>query len=133
MDQTPVFYRGGCIVFRKDTPRPSTFHMRRDSYNIYVFLDADMRASGRLYVDDQTTFAYRNGEYLYLEMNYFDGILHVSSIDERARYKESIVIGQVMVLRPNMKLKQENFGYTVKQTQIDLELNYTSLGKIVIH
>lgn len=37
--QIPVFYRGGSIVARKDTPRRNTVEQRNDTYTVYIFAD----------------------------------------------------------------------------------------------
>lgn len=46
LDYTPVFYRGGSIITRKDTPRPSSELMRDDGITLYVFLDENQFAAG---------------------------------------------------------------------------------------
>jgi alpha 1,3-glucosidase len=40
-----------------------------------VALDANKQAKGTLYIDDEKSFAYRQGKYLYIEFEFKDGVL----------------------------------------------------------
>ncbi|KAJ8978535.1 hypothetical protein NQ317_009478 [Molorchus minor] len=71
INTTPFFYRGGSIISRSNMERPSTGHMVNDPYTLYINLDANNKAQGRLYIDDYTSFAYStSASYLYLEFDY---------------------------------------------------------------
>ncbi|KAJ8602205.1 hypothetical protein CTAYLR_003618 [Chrysophaeum taylorii] len=56
----PVFQRGGSIVPRQRRLRRSTVPMRTDPYELSVALDASGKAEGLVYLDDQSTFAFRD-------------------------------------------------------------------------
>lgn len=60
IDTIPVFQRGGSIIPRKLRLRRSSHTMTRDPYTLYVALDSNGNASGRLYMDDENTFNYLN-------------------------------------------------------------------------
>jgi alpha 1,3-glucosidase len=73
--KTPVYQRGGTIVPRKMRIRRSSILMHDDPYTLVVALDANKHAKGTLYIDDEKSFAYRQGKYLYLEFEFKDGVL----------------------------------------------------------
>ncbi|DAZ97242.1 TPA: hypothetical protein N0F65_010404 [Lagenidium giganteum] len=58
IEATPVFQRGGSIIPRKNRVRRSSALMRRDPITLVVALDANLEANGKLYVDDEDTFAF---------------------------------------------------------------------------
>lgn len=62
----PMLLKGGSIVAAKNRYRRSSRLMANDPYTLTVALDKDGDASGRLYVDDGSSFNYERGEYLYL-------------------------------------------------------------------
>lgn len=66
----PVFQRGGSILPRKLRLRRSAKLMKTDPYTLYIALDANKKASGRLYMDDEETFAHLTSEE-YAEANFF--------------------------------------------------------------
>jgi len=63
IDTLPVYQRGGSIVPRKLRLRRSAMLMKHDPYTLYVALDADLTASGKLYMDDEESFGYKQGEF----------------------------------------------------------------------
>jgi len=70
INKIPVFQRGGSIIPRKLRLRRSTHAMTHDPYTLYVALDSDGHASGRLYMDDGNTFDYlRKDEYACAEFS----------------------------------------------------------------
>ncbi|GLE02260.1 hypothetical protein PINS_up011098 [Pythium insidiosum] len=58
IEYSPVFQRGGTIVPRKLRVRRSSALMRHDPVTLVVALDAQRRATGELYVDDEVSFAF---------------------------------------------------------------------------
>jgi mannosyl-oligosaccharide alpha-1,3-glucosidase len=72
--KTPVYQRGGTIVARKMRIRRSAVLMHEDPFTLVVALDANKHAKGTLYIDDEKSFAYRQGKYLYLEFEFKDGV-----------------------------------------------------------
>jgi len=57
-DGVPVFQRGGSILPRKLRLRRSAKLMKADPYTLFVALDANKKASGNLYMDDEETFTH---------------------------------------------------------------------------
>lgn len=64
IDKIPVYQRGGSIIPRKLRLRRSSRLMTGDPYTLYVALDKNDAAAGKLYMDDEESFAYeRKGEF----------------------------------------------------------------------
>ena len=59
MDSIPVHLRGGTIVPRRMRPRRNTKAMTHDPYTIVVALDKVQEARGSVYVDDGSSFDYK--------------------------------------------------------------------------
>lgn len=70
--KVPVFQRGGTIVPKKERPRRAATLMTNDPMTFVVCVDKEEKAQGTVYVDDEKSFEYRNGKYLYLGLD-FDG------------------------------------------------------------
>lgn len=73
--KVPVYQRGGSIITRKMRIRRSAILMHEDPITLVVALDANKHAKGTLYIDDEKSFAYRQGKYLYIEFEFKDGVL----------------------------------------------------------
>lgn len=73
--KVPVYQRGGTIVPKKERIRRSAILMHDDPYTLVVAVDAAKHAKGTLYIDDEKSFEYRQGKYLYLEFEFKDGVL----------------------------------------------------------
>jgi alpha 1,3-glucosidase len=66
-DRIPVFVRGGNAIFRLERLRRSTELMKDDPYYVYISLDSEGNASGKLYIDDGKTYSYEQGDFLLLD------------------------------------------------------------------
>ncbi|KAI8928814.1 glycosyl hydrolases family 31-domain-containing protein [Entophlyctis helioformis] len=76
LDVVPVFLRGGSIVPRRDRVRRSSALTKADPYTLLVALDKDGSASGTLYVDDGSTYAFRDqGVYTFTTLTFKGGKL----------------------------------------------------------
>jgi mannosyl-oligosaccharide alpha-1,3-glucosidase len=71
----PVYQRGGTIIPKKETIRSASTFMRDDPYTLIVAVDGEKYAKGTLYMDDEKSFEYRKGKYLYIEFEFKDGVL----------------------------------------------------------
>lgn len=58
IDKIPVYQRGGSIIPRKLRLRRSARLMKGDPYTLYIALDSNSFATGKLYMDDEETFGY---------------------------------------------------------------------------
>jgi alpha 1,3-glucosidase len=65
--RTAVFLRGGSIVPIKRTFRKAAGLMVRDPVSLVIGVDADGKAKGELYIDDQESFNFARGEFVLFE------------------------------------------------------------------
>lgn len=114
-EKIPVYQRGGTIVSRKERIRRASSLMRDDPYTLYIALDALGSAQGTLYVDDEHTFDYRKGKFLYLQLKFENGVLRSSKLDPNGTYKTKSWLERVVVV-----------GLKSKPTKITL--NTASVG-----
>uniref|UniRef100_A0A182N0N9 Glucosidase II subunit alpha n=1 Tax=Anopheles dirus TaxID=7168 RepID=A0A182N0N9_9DIPT len=96
--KVPVFQRGGTILPTKERIRRASTLMHDDPYTLTVALDREGRAKGTLYIDDETSYEYRRGQYLYLEFEFRDGVLSSRKIDATANYKTASWLERVVIV-----------------------------------
>ena len=60
-DRIPVFQLGGTVVATRERVRRSSTAMRGDPITLLVCVDASGEASGQIFMDDESTFGYRDG------------------------------------------------------------------------
>ena len=63
IDIIPVYQRGGSVVPKRMRLRRSTEMMRGDPYTLFVAPSRGKQAKGRLYVDDEHSHDFQDGEY----------------------------------------------------------------------
>jgi alpha 1,3-glucosidase len=109
IDGIPVYYRRGSVIVRKETVRLSSDEMANDGYTLYVNLDADNKASGTVYLDDNTSFNYvDNKEYNYLKIDMDGSDVTLTKIDEDSNSDNfDFIIDQVVV---NKLIKEPENG-----------------------
>eukprot|EP00617_Octactis_speculum_P024935 CAMPEP_0185770024 /NCGR_PEP_ID=MMETSP1174-20130828/57134_1 /TAXON_ID=35687 /ORGANISM="Dictyocha speculum, Strain CCMP1381" /LENGTH=931 /DNA_ID=CAMNT_0028455309 /DNA_START=42 /DNA_END=2837 /DNA_ORIENTATION=+ len=71
--------RGGSIIPRKLRLRRSTKFMINDPYTLYIALDKQGKASGDLYIDDETTFNHKSGNFALRHFNFDSLVLESTS------------------------------------------------------
>ncbi|PJF19786.1 Neutral alpha-glucosidase AB [Paramicrosporidium saccamoebae] len=97
MDRIPIFARGGRIIPRRCRLRRSASLMQHDPFTLTVFLDGDQQAHGRLYIDDGSTFDYRNGGFLDIQFAYIDNILAVKGVHGTATHLPAVLERVIIV------------------------------------
>jgi mannosyl-oligosaccharide alpha-1,3-glucosidase len=122
MNKIPVYQRGGTIVPKKETVRMASALMTNDPYTLIIALDKRQHAHGTLYIDDEKSFDYRRGKYLYINFEFHDGKLTNHFIDPAnftTRSKiEKIVIAGFKSSTPE-KATLESFDG--KETDLEIE------------
>lgn len=83
----PVYQRGGTIVSKKETIRQVSTLMINDPYTIVVCLDKNKTAKGTLYLDDEKSYDYRDGEYIYSKMVFKNDTLICKFVDSHLLLK----------------------------------------------
>lgn len=83
-DKIAVFQRGGTIIPKKLTQRSSSVLMREDPLTLYVAVDKNLKAMGQVYIDDETSFAYKNGVYQLINFSFENDTLKVTENKQTA-------------------------------------------------
>ncbi|CRK87777.1 CLUMA_CG001536, isoform A [Clunio marinus] len=97
----PVYQRGGTIIPKKERIRRSAVLMQDDPFTLIVAVDENNTAKGTLYIDDEKTFEYRQGKYLYLDFEFKDGVLSSRYIDETAKFSTKTWLERVVIVGLN--------------------------------
>lgn len=94
--QIPVWQRGGTIVPKKERPRRSSKLMLNDPYTLVICLDRQGKAAGTLYLDDEKSYAYRDGEFIYVNFEFGDNQLTNRFIG-KPKYKSESWIERIII------------------------------------
>lgn len=93
----PVFQRGGTIIPKKENAQKASVYMQDDPITLIIALDESMKAKGTLYIDDEKSYGYKQGEYLYLEFEYDNDKLTCKFIDKNATFATKSNLHKVIV------------------------------------
>lgn len=100
MHRIPVFQREGSIIAKKMRIRRSTVAMINDPYTLIVIADQQNQAKGNLYIDDESSFDYRNGNYLYLRISFNGKKLTSTFLQKHAAYNTTSWLERVDIYNP---------------------------------
>lgn len=126
------FYKGGSIVPRRDTERSASIYTHEDDITLYAFLDLNNQATGTLYIDDNTSFDYRNNkEYYYARFTLNDNSLSTEQIDSDNSFDGPVNLGNVVVYRPPSAAAAYKGATLTTKTRgnVDFEITYGPDGK----
>lgn len=85
--KAPVFQRGGAIVPKKERIRRASPLMKEDPYTLIITLDRSKQAKGTLYADDEKSYDYRSGKYIYSSIEFKNNVIKSQFIDSSATYE----------------------------------------------
>lgn len=94
--KVPVYQKGGSIIPKKEIPRRSSTHMTNDPVSLFVAVNIEKKASGTLYIDDEKSYEYRRGKYIYLRFAFSDNILTSTYVDGQTSYLTEIKLGRIV-------------------------------------
>ncbi|XP_055683933.1 neutral alpha-glucosidase AB [Lutzomyia longipalpis] len=94
----PVYQRGGTILTKKERIRRAATLMANDPVTFVVALDKEHSARGTLYVDDEKTFEYRKGKYIYLNLEFKDNVISCRKNDEKANYDTKSWVERIVIV-----------------------------------
>jgi len=92
----PVFIRSGVIIPRKMRVRRSSKPMENDPYTLVIAPNAQDNAHGLLYIDDELTFAYKQGEFCTVELKFNGGV--VAAATNACSVKKDINVERVVLM-----------------------------------
>ncbi|EGC33095.1 hypothetical protein DICPUDRAFT_49160 [Dictyostelium purpureum] len=131
LEKIPVYQRGGSIIPKKERVRRSSAQMKDDPFTIRIALDKNQFAQGQLYIDDEHSFDYKKGNYLYKQFTFKDNTLIFNTHPEskqNGKFTSPSTIEKIIIL-----------GYKQKPTSIvsedgkQLSFDYDqSLSKLTI-
>lgn len=93
----PVYQRGGSIVPRKMRVRRSSPLMKNDPYTFVVCLDKNKEATGTVYSDDEKSYEYRSGNYIYAKLEFNNMTLKYKFVDPNATFDTLAWIERIVV------------------------------------
>ena len=100
LHKTAVYQKEGSIVPRKMRIRRSTVAMKNDPYTLIVIADKEGKAEGTLYIDDETSFEYRHGKYIYLRFEFENKRLTSNLLQKLAMYETKSWLEKVEIVNP---------------------------------
>ena len=99
----------------QERARRSTAAAKMDPYTLLVTLDNKGQASGDLYLDDGSSFAYMRGMYAHRVFEFKEGTLSSRALpDSPSRYSTELVIERIIVV--GLKHKAESYTAKNKET-----------------
>lgn len=98
INKVPVYQRGGTIVPTKQRVRRSSVLMKDDPYTLIVAIDLKAIAKGSLYIDDEESFEYRDGHFIYVEYEYINNqliskCLHCKDFSSKSWVEKVMIVG----------------------------------------
>jgi alpha 1,3-glucosidase len=98
INKVPVYQRGGTIIATKQRVRRSSVLMKDDPYTLIVAIDLKGMAKGSLYIDDEESFEYRNGHFVFIEYKYINNqliskCLHCDDFNTKSWVEKVMIVG----------------------------------------
>lgn len=82
LDTIPAYYQGGRIIPRRERVRRSSVAMRLDPFTLIVAKGKNGDAQGELYMDDEETYSFQNGEYAHIQFEFSQNQLTCQNIHQ---------------------------------------------------
>ncbi|KAJ6639789.1 Neutral alpha-glucosidase AB, partial [Pseudolycoriella hygida] len=95
--KVPVFQKGGSIIPKKEIARQSSFYMADDPVSLFVAVDLAKKATGTLYIDDERSYDYRRGKYIYLQFEFDESTLSSRYVDRDSSFATGSSLGRIVV------------------------------------
>jgi len=100
-----VYQLGGTIIARKHRVRRSSALMHDDPITLHVAVDRDGNARGTLYIDDGSSFGYKQGKSIYVEFTYKNEVLtakmlHNPGMETKVWLEKIVILGGGAINNP---------------------------------
>lgn len=86
----PVFQRGGTIIPKKERIRRAATLMSEDPITLVVCVDKQEKAKGTIFIDDEKSYGYKSGKYLYLGVEFTGREIYSGLVAKDLRVEFSI-------------------------------------------
>lgn len=123
----PVYQRGGTIIPKKERVRRASTLMKNDPYTLIVALDRFKNANGTLYADDEQSFEYRNGKYIYSQIEFKNNVLSSKFIDPNATFETLSWIERVVIVGLDKVPQSATLKTASKRVTLDVIKNERSI------
>lgn len=114
---------------KKERPRRSSKLMLNDPYTLVICLDRQGKAAGTLYLDDEKSYAYRNGESIYVNYEFANNQL-TNRFITKPLYKSDAWIERIIIA--GLGYVPIDATITAKGISQKLEIEQRSNGAIVV-
>lgn len=84
------------------TVRRASTYMTNDPYTLNICLDRTQEARGTLYIDDEKSYAYRSGSYIYLNLRFIAGLITIQKVDPTSSFSTAAVIERIEIAGMNV-------------------------------
>lgn len=116
----PVFQRGGTILPKREYVRQASTWMKYDPYTLVVCLDKFKHANGTIYADDEKSYEYRNGKYIYAHIEYKNNQLSSKLIDANASFDTFISIERIVIAGLDKAPETATFSTATKRVILNV-------------
>lgn len=130
IERIPVYQRAGSIVPKKNRARRSTVAMKNDPYTLVVIADETGNAEGTLYIDDEASFEYKHGKYLYLKFVLKGDKLTSSFIDKLATFETKSWLERIDIANPPKGVKSAKLTTSSKLNFVYTFLNHEIVSDV---
>lgn len=93
----PVYQRGGTIVPKKERVRRASTLMINDPYTYVICLDQSQSAKGTVYLDDEKSYEYRQGKYIYTNLKFSVNVLTSEPVDVDATFPSQSWLERIVI------------------------------------
>ncbi|XP_067895781.1 neutral alpha-glucosidase C-like isoform X2 [Heterodontus francisci] len=133
LDSVPIYQRGGTIISRKTQVLRSTKAMERVSYTLYIALNSENSATGKLFIDDGHSFNYQSkNQFLLRRFSFKDNTFSAVCADVRGQYRTECLVERVLIMgaaRPScvttecsdIQESPIHFTYNVEKSLLNIE------------
>lgn len=118
--KVPVFQRGGSIVPKKERIRRASPLMKDDPYTMIITLNRSKQAKGTLYADDEKTYDYRSGKYIYANIEFKNNVIKSRFIDSSAAYKTPEWFERIIIVGLGKIPKSATLSTESTQRQLEI-------------
>ncbi|XP_048394270.2 neutral alpha-glucosidase C-like isoform X3 [Stegostoma tigrinum] len=140
LESVPIYQRGGTVIPRKTQVLRSTKAMETVSYVLYIALNSENSATGKLFLDDGHSFNYKNkNQFLLRKFSFKDNTFSSVCADEKGRYCTECVVERILVMgaaRPTCVMARHpdgqestvNFSHNAGKSSLNIEGLCLNLG-----
>lgn len=97
LSSIPIFQRGGSIIPKRERARRSSPLMIYDPYTLVIALDDKGNAIGHIYIDDNNSYDYLDGAFIYRTFKFHDNILSSHNDIPHASYTDNNIIERIVI------------------------------------